>query len=55
MLPWAEMWRAAISIGVAPSGFWALSLKEWRWLVGTPIDSLQSDQLRDLMKEFPDG
>lgn len=55
MLPWAEMWRAMISLGIAPSEFWALSYKEWRWLLETRSDSLKPDQLMVLMKEYPDG
>jgi hypothetical protein len=55
VLPWAEMWRAMISLGIAPSEFWSLSYKEWRWLLETQTDSLKPDQLMDLMKEYPDG
>ena len=55
MLPWDEMFRAAIAAGLAPTEFWSLSLKEWRWLVASPGGSLTPKHLRDLMKEDPDG
>jgi len=32
MTPWGEMLRAAARLGVAPEGFWRLSLREWRML-----------------------
>lgn len=34
MLPWPDMMRAALAAGLSPAAFWALSLKEWRWLAG---------------------
>lgn len=55
MLPWAEMFRSALSVGLSPREFWALSLKEWRWLAagnGTPFNP---EHLHELMKEYPDG
>jgi uncharacterized phage protein (TIGR02216 family) len=30
--PWGAMMRTAAVLGVAPAGFWRLSLKEWRML-----------------------
>ncbi len=33
MLPWGEMLRAALALGIGPETFWRLSLKEWRWLI----------------------
>ena len=32
MLPWADMLRAALTVGIDPQAFWTLSLKEWRWM-----------------------
>lgn len=32
MLAWREMFRAALAAGLSPTAFWALSLREWRWL-----------------------
>lgn len=55
MLPWGEMWRAALRAGVDPTLFWQLSLVEWRWLAGTSDKSLLSADLAKLMEMFPDG
>ena len=49
MLPWPDMFRAALSAGIAPDAFWRLSLKEWRWLStarGSPMSRAQFDALR---------
>lgn len=55
MLLWGEMLRAAIAMGLSPTEFWSLSLKEWRWLAAGESSSLTSKELFDLMKEYPDG
>ena len=55
MLPWAEMFRAALSRGVSPRAFWALSVREWLWLVRDPAPRLDAQALNRLMKEHPDG
>lgn len=31
-ISWDEMLRTAAALGVPPSAFWALSLREWRML-----------------------
>lgn len=36
MTPWGEMLRSAARLGVAPEGFWRLSLREWRMLTARP-------------------
>ncbi len=54
MLPWDEMLRAALSAGMPVADFWALSLKEWRWLAGGSAGGLNSHDLAGLMEEFPD-
>lgn len=36
MTPWDEMLRTAARLGVAPEGFWRLSLREWRMLTARP-------------------
>lgn len=54
MLPWAEMWRAALRAGVPPQQFWALSVREWRWLAGHGLCALDQTGLSDLMQAFPD-
>ncbi|MEL6413506.1 MAG: phage tail assembly chaperone [Pseudomonadota bacterium] len=42
-------------MGLTPTAFWSLSLKEWRWLASREGGSLTSKDLYDLMKEYPDG
>jgi len=55
MLPWAEMMRASLTAGVPVSGFWTLSVREWRWLSqGESRPGLGAGELADLMKYFPD-
>ncbi len=34
LLPWDEMLRAGLRMGLAPETLWRLSLKEWRALTG---------------------
>ena len=57
MTPWGEMMQAAARMGVAPAGFWRLSLKEWRMLTQTPRGSapLGRQGLARLMEDWPDG
>ena len=55
MLPWGDMFRAAVKAGLTPTEFWLLSLKEWRWLVAGDGRALTTKDLLDLMKEYPDG
>ncbi len=55
MLPWAEMWRAALRAGIGPDAFWALSVREWRWLSGAGELGLARAGLVELMEAFPDG
>ena len=55
MLPWAEMMRAALAVGVPISDFWMLSLREWRWLSqGAGERRLNLRELEELIKTFPD-
>lgn len=54
MLPWDEMLRAALSAGVTVADFWALSLKEWRWMAGRGVGGMALRDLAGLMEEFPD-
>ncbi|MEM9842163.1 MAG: phage tail assembly chaperone [Pseudomonadota bacterium] len=49
------MWRAALLVGIAPSDFWRLSVREWRWLSSSQPTSLSGVQLQSLMQEHPDG
>lgn len=55
MLPWAEMFNAALARGVMPSAFWSLSLREWFWLVGAGSAPLSRDAFETLMRNHPDG
>ena len=55
MLPWGEMLRAALSLGIGPEAFWRLSVREWRWLAGAGEASMRGDRLEELMGRFPDA
>lgn len=33
-MPWGEMLRAALRLGIAPDAFWRLGVREWRMLAG---------------------
>ena len=55
MLPWAEMMRMAVQAGIAPAGFWQLSLREWRWLLPPLCRGLDQADLTQLIKDYPDG
>jgi len=48
MLPWGAMMRAAMRLGIGPSAFWQLSVREWRWLAASD-DALDVAALRALM------
>ena len=54
MLPWAEMMRAALVMGIGPEAFWRLSLAEWRWLTGVRDRVPDRNTLERLMKTYPD-
>lgn len=54
--PWGEMMRTASVLGVAPEGFWRLSLKEWRMLTerrAGPAPMGRSDLMR-MTETWPD-
>ena len=53
MLPWAEMLRSALAVGIGPEDFWRLSLTEWRWLAARRA-GLKAERLQELMAAFPD-
>nr|WP_293828845.1 phage tail assembly chaperone [uncultured Brevundimonas sp.] len=55
--PWGEMLRRAAGLGVAPEGFWRLSLKEWRMLTEAPRGAAPMGRqgLTRLMEAWPDG
>ncbi|MEN9855451.1 MAG: Phage tail assembly chaperone protein [Pseudomonadota bacterium] len=52
-LPWPDLLRFAQHIGVTPQQFWALSIAEWRALVG-PAQGLSPNRLAELCQAFPD-
>ncbi|WP_342973835.1 phage tail assembly chaperone [Henriciella sp. AS95] len=54
MLPWAEMLRAALMMGIRPAEFWRLSLREWRWLTGPSGQALTRTQLETMLVAHPD-
>ena len=53
VLPWPELLRAAIPFGLTPVEFWALSVFEWRALMGDGA-GLPSSRLEELCRAFPD-
>lgn len=53
MLPWSEMLRAALAAGILPRAFWALSLREWRW-IASGADATGRSELAAMMARFPD-
>lgn len=54
MLPWAEMFRAGLRLGLSPSEFWSLSLREWRWLAAPSDRPMVQSTLYQLMSTYPD-
>jgi Phage tail assembly chaperone protein, TAC len=53
VLPWPDLLLVAPQFGLTPSAFWALSVAEWRALVGQG-QSLNRDRLAQLSAAFPD-
>lgn len=53
MLPWGEMLRAALALGIGPEAFWRLSLAEWRWLCRSGA-APSREELMAMMAEHPD-
>lgn len=53
MLPWAEMLRAGLALGLSPAAVWALSLREWRWLAAGEA-GLGTVELSRMMADHPD-
>lgn len=53
--PWGAWIAAAMSLGVSPPLFWALSLKEWRALAASQAAaSLNRAGFEALAARFPD-
>jgi uncharacterized phage protein (TIGR02216 family) len=53
VLPWPDLLVAAPQLGLTPSAFWALSVAEWRALVGQG-QGLDRGRLAELSAAFPD-
>ena len=53
LLPWREFLVAASQLGLTPVQFWALSVFEWRALMGDG-QGLPSSRLEELCRAFPD-
>lgn len=55
-MSWAEMMRAAVAMGMAPQGFWRLSLREWRWLTAGEAGPAPMGRvgLGEMMRRWPD-
>ena len=52
-LPWPHLLQAANQIGLTPVQFWALSVFEWRSLMGDG-QGLPYGRLDELCRAFPD-
>jgi hypothetical protein len=52
---WAGYLQSALSLGISPTEFWALSLREWRMLAASDAHiSMQRSDLAELIASFPD-
>jgi uncharacterized phage protein (TIGR02216 family) len=57
LLPWPDLLRAALVLGLKPDEFWALSVVEWRALAAAgagPEAGLSKDSFNALCAAFPD-
>jgi hypothetical protein len=52
--PWGRLLALSQTLGVAPVGFWRLSLKEWRALVSPAHETLTRAAFDALAQAFPD-
>lgn len=53
--PWAGLMQAALRLGVSPSEFWQLSLREWQLISGAKKASMfRRADLSRLICAFPD-
>ena len=53
-MPWPDMLRAALMLGLGPQDFWACSLREWRWLTSGSGPALGRGRLEQLIQDYPD-
>lgn len=53
MLPWPDLLRTALALGIQPDAFWRLSVAEWRALTGGHSLLTRTD-LAALLAAHPD-
>jgi Phage tail assembly chaperone protein, TAC len=53
VLPWSQLIPVASQLGLMPSAFWALSVFEWRALMGEG-QGLDAARLSEMCAAFPD-
>jgi len=55
-VPWGEMLRHAAGLGIGPTAFWRLSLREWRLLTARPrgAEAMGRDAFERLAEAWPD-
>ena len=53
MLPWPDLLRTALALGVQPDAFWRLSVAEWRALTAAAAPLTRTD-LAALIAAHPD-
>lgn len=53
ILPWSDLVQAANQFGLTPPAFWALSVFEWRALMGEG-QGLDRARLNEISAAFPD-
>lgn len=55
MTGWDQALRAALAAGIAPEGFWRLSLREWRALTARPdAGAMSRAEMERLREAWPD-
>lgn len=53
-MDWPGLLRFALQMGIAPSAFWSLSVREWSAMVQRNTAGLALDGLNRLEREFED-
>ena len=53
---WDVMLRAALALGIAPEGFWRLSVREWRMLTVADAGAgpMGRGEMETMMEAWPD-
>ena len=52
---WPALLQAGLRLGISPSEFWRLSLREWQALSGARASVFRRSDLSELIALFPDG